>query len=751
MANHQDTVEQIKIATKGFEALLNNDLKTANTVLSANPDSPFALVGLGLSSFLAAILSREDDEVQRAVDVLTKAETIASAECNSKNSKGSTVYPPGTEYKLLVADASIAQALISLLSESYSQFIGAVWKLNKSYKTFSAVAKAVFPDGVDENDTLHAIVTKLNSHYLDKTTNPSPVPDSASSTSSSFFPWRKRVASPAPALKHAVSSPALSNLAHKHADAPSSSAPGSRVPSREDSAEDLVKAFEGKGTLAETGEYPTPLWEQDALNTLIVSGAALGSGMFGLIFSMLPPKARKLISWFGFSGSGRPAALKLLTVSAATGSDVHGYFASLTLITYYCFVLLMSGWQADEPYLIKQCEVVLNRIVERFPNGTLWILNRAKLARMKYDSDTAIHIIEVSLKNDSQFREADSLLVFELCWLYLCQARYLEAANEFEKMCEMNNWSHATYIAIAAGALVDMPEAERTPEIEKRIDALFNKLPTLFGQKRLFGDPPVTETFIARRLEQNKAKRARWIAAGRLSADSKVWEAIRISNAMELGLFWASFGGRSPAKGVHKQIAHLTSLSPTPKYSPTSPSSKLNSLAPPAPPASAPSSPRSAPFARLRSTSSSAGLRRTSSSTSMRQFTADDLDSLDEVAIRDLLLGALYTSIGDAASLTAAKSLLQEVIGNAPNIGEERWVVPFSMFHLSVALLKEAELKLTEVGANKLAVWKPTIEQVEKQLDAVFLVGEYDFKSRIEQRVLMLRDEVAQKKKRLGL
>ncbi|GAA5921664.1 hypothetical protein JCM1841_000901 [Sporobolomyces salmonicolor] len=750
MANGQATVDQIIVATKGFEALLNNDLKTANTILSANQDSAFSLVGLGLSSFLAAVLSREDDEVQRAVEVLTKAETIASAECNSKNPKGCTVYPPGTEYKLLVADASIAQALISLLSESYSQFIGAVWKLNKSYKTFSAVAKAVFPDGVDENETLHTIVTKLNNHYLEKTTNPSPAPDSVPSTPSSFFPWRKRVNTPTNTLKHAASSPALSALAHKHDDVPSSSTPGSRVPSRGDSPENLAKASVGKGVLAETGEYPTPLWEKDTLNTTIISGAALGSGMFGLIFSMLPPKARKLISWFGFSGSGRPAALKLLTVSAATGSDVHGYFATLTLLTYYCFVLLMSGWQADEQYLVKQCEVVLNRIVERFPNGTLWILNRAKLARMKYDSDTAIDIIEASLKNDSQFREADSLLVFELCWLYLCQARYLDAANEFEKMCEMNNWSHATYIAIAAGALVDMPQAERTPEIEKRIDALFTKLPSLFGQKRLFGDPPVTETFIARRLEQNKAKRARWIAAGRLPADAKVWEAIRISNAMELGLFWASFGGRSPAKCVLTQIAHLTAMSPLPKYSPTSPVLKLNSLAPPAPPASAPPSPRSAPFARLRSTSS-AGLRRTSSSTSMRQFTADDLDSLDEVAIRDLLLGALYTSIGDAASLSAAKSLLKEVIGNAPNISEERWVVPFSMFHLAVALLKEAELKMTEVGANELAIWRPTIDEVEKQLDAVFLVGEYDFKSRIEQRVLMLRDEVAQKKKMLRL
>jgi hypothetical protein len=36
------------------------------------------------------------------------------------------------------------------------------------------------------------------------------------------------------------------------------------------------------------------------------------------------PKLRKLIAWFGFSNSNRPVALKLLTVAASTGNDVHG-------------------------------------------------------------------------------------------------------------------------------------------------------------------------------------------------------------------------------------------------------------------------------------------------------------------------------------------------------------------------------------------------------------------------------------------
>lgn len=95
----------------------------------------------------------------------------------------------------------------------------------------------------------------------------------------------------------------------------------------------------------EQGSFPSPAWAGDPLTTLVISGAAFGYGLFGLIFSILPPKTRKLISWFGFSNSNRQAALKLLTVAASTGTDVHGYFASLSLLTFYCVVLL-----SESPY-----------------------------------------------------------------------------------------------------------------------------------------------------------------------------------------------------------------------------------------------------------------------------------------------------------------------------------------------------------------------------------------------------------------
>lgn len=75
----------------------------------------------------------------------------------------------------------------------------------------------------------------------------------------------------------------------------------------------------------------------------------------------------------------------------------------------------------------------------------------AKLCRMRHKTEEAIEIIEDALVKAPSFREADSLLVFELSWLHLSSSSYVKAADSFCRMCELNSWSHSTYLAIAAG------------------------------------------------------------------------------------------------------------------------------------------------------------------------------------------------------------------------------------------------------------------------------------------------------------
>ncbi|GAA5925138.1 uncharacterized protein JCM15063_004933 [Sporobolomyces koalae] len=722
MATRQEIVEQIEVATRGFDALLNNDVKQAEEILSANPESPFSRLGLGTAKFLAAALSREDDELQSAVDTLAEAEALATAELNAKRSIPS-IYPLDISYKLLCADCTIASALISILSETYSGFISGLWKMKKAHGGFTEVERAVFPDKFDSSDSLETIFTRLNNFYVARKADPTYQYPTTSSFGSSLLPWRRRKEKP---LQHSSSNPTLPTLsslreqgAQSSASAPQS--PNTSVPgSAQASVESLVTATE---TLQ---LHPKPLWEEDVIATMTIGGATLGAGLFGLITSMMPPKARKLMSWVGFGGTDREGALKLLTVSAAAGADVHSAFAALTLLTWYGLILLLSGWQANEKYMFDHCASMLDRVVSRFPNGTLWQLNRAKLARYQRRPDEAIDIIETALANGSSFREADSLLVFELSWLYLSKANYLKTADNFERMCTMNKWSLATYVAIAAGSLIEEINVRGAkPELVERVDALLVRLPTHFEQKRIFGEPPVTELFIARRLEAHKAKRERWIQAGRLSKDSKVWEVIKLTNAMELGIFWSTTGGRSPPEAVRQQIDHLSSFTPAPKYSPSNP----------------------AYSGRTPTISNSA-----STNTKIEFDTKNDLDSIDEIAIRDLLLGTLYLSLGDVESYEIAESYFQENIKNSGSIVDERWTIAFSLFQRAVVTLKRGDLEEKQRPvSDRRALWKPILSEAEKHLDGIATIAEFDFKNRLESRVLMLKNEITSKRKQVGL
>ena len=80
-------------------------------------------------------------------------------------------------------------------------------------------------------------------------------------------------------------------------------------------------------------------------------------------------------------------------------------------MTYHGVVLLLSGWQADERHILKQYRAIVEDIDSRYPTGSLWILNRAKILRMSYDSKGAIEVLQNGLKAEKKiFAQADTLV-----------------------------------------------------------------------------------------------------------------------------------------------------------------------------------------------------------------------------------------------------------------------------------------------------------------------------------------------------
>jgi tetratricopeptide (TPR) repeat protein len=113
---------------------------------------------------------------------------------------------------------------------------------------------------------------------------------------------------------------------------------------------------------------------------------------------------------------------------------------------------------------------------------------------MSGDPDGAIATLQAGLAPDrtSVFLQADSLLVFELAWVFLSQRRYEDAAKTFIKMTEINTWSHATYYFIAAGCHWSLGNYEKAQE-------LLEVTPAQIDKRKIGNKDLPTEVFIKKK------------------------------------------------------------------------------------------------------------------------------------------------------------------------------------------------------------------------------------------------------------
>ena len=118
----------------------------------------------------------------------------------------------------------------------------------------------------------------------------------------------------------------------------------------------------------------------------------------------------------------------------------------------------------------------------------------------------------------------------------------------------------------------------------------------------------------------------------------------------------------------------------------------------------------------------------------------DDLDTPDELALRDLLLGIAHRTV---QCFPEARQFLLHVTQREAGI-TGKWMVPVAMFELAILELQQQE---TNKESTKDA-WLKTLELattwLEKSLSA--LNSTVDMSSRLDTRITMLKDEIATKK-----
>ncbi|KAG8972041.1 hypothetical protein FRC05_010454 [Tulasnella sp. 425] len=680
--NHATAKEDLQDANKGFDAVFGDDIVKAREILSAK-SSAFHQLGLGVVTFLQAALGLEDALMVDASKALTDAEaTTSQALKASKSHKSLTRFPTGMEWEVLHADTVILLGLTQALSESYMGYLKCLYSLNSAHGAFTKLYKRVFPNGLENYSGPSVLSVK---------------PSSSSLTVNSIAPPQ--------------SSRGLLSRLTSSAPASASSTPA------------------GSGTVTPAGFEP-----EGALEELIFFGVAFGFGLFNLVFSLLPAKVKfvRLVGFFGYQ-SDRRLGLQALYV-AATGKDIHSNFAAsvvpcyganlLTILTYEGLKLLLAGYQVNEKELIERLSRMLDSLEERFPHGSLWLLNRAKLLRYQTKPEEAIEVLLKGLgpSRPVKFKQADALLNFELAWDLLSVRRYQESCEAWLRMLDLNTWSHATYTYMAAGCCL----ALKTEEGLSRAQELFDKLPTLLSKKRPGGQDLPTEVYIQKKSglvdiaeDSNldraflvtfwKAKMARWNSSG--SRLTHYAQCVRINPAEELGVFWNTHG-RIPRPIASAHVAEFTKLTPMPAGCDTD-------------------EPTDWPASSL------AGVR-------------NDLDTEDELQFRNLLLGITNRALGEFND--ARRLLLLAASGKETEL-TGTWMIP--MAHFEVAVLAMLEVRVLErespSDTSLKSKWTTAIDDAAKHLDeAAARLGETDLSSRLESRIAMLRDELHLKKATLG-
>ncbi|KAF8638147.1 hypothetical protein AX17_002420 [Amanita inopinata Kibby_2008] len=686
-----DEMANLKSATTGFDHVFSNDIAQARQVF-ASKDDPFHLLGLGACAFLEAALGMESVLMEEASRCLAASEAGSKKQLREIKYKQTSRFPPGLEWEILLADATVLSGLTHALSESYMGYIQCLYALNSAHSKFARLYKTVFPHGLDGHDT--------PTHLREPSSNIS-----------------------------------------LHSAPPT---PRSGLFGR------LTGSIGPSGAL--TPNIPPVIRPEGPVEELIVAGTAFGYGLFNLVFSLLPKKVQRMVGFFGFKYD-RKLALHALSVAAAK-SDSHSVFAGLVLMSYWNIVLFMSGWQGNREKLMKEYRAINEPILARYPTGSLWSLNRAKILRLSNDPEGAIAVLQEGIRPGRVhlFKQADTLLVFELAWTLLGQQRYQEAAEMFQKMKEMNSWSHATYHFISAGCYISVGNLDKAQE-------LFDAIPDLIG-KKVAGRSPPTEVFVKTKIEFYKEKQRR-----RGGSEARFVEAIKISPAEEIGIFWNNHAHVSPSI-ARDRINKFLNLSP-PIVSPPSRVSSVHTDSP------SPSTGSNSVPAAITNAAPEAPV---------------DLDTPDELAIRSLLLGINYRTAGDYAT---AHHYLTDAHAQRANINTNTWVAGISMFELAVLDLRELDAKMSEqpssdgMGDGILAAavttaledlklkeggdvgdsgtgqsltlqqqeWANVLKAAEEKLDQALAWSpqSVDLSSRLDSRISMLKEEIATKREMLGI
>ncbi|CAM0139634.1 unnamed protein product [Umbelopsis sp. WA50703] len=282
-----------------------------------------------------------------------------------------------------------------------------------------------------------------------------------------------------------------------------------------------------------------------AMEKVLKSGVFFGVGLFALIFSLLPPKASRLLNTLGFHSS-RPFALHLLQNSYAS-CGLYSTLSSLTLLAYYTNLSLFLHPQLL-PYSLRfrDIRIMLDNMKEKYPSGRIWMLVDGKLCKIEGFTRRGVETLRDARRREGVSRATNSasmaifpekvgkvtgqvdgtprsrmqqesmnggmaqlqaLAVYEMGWGQIWLGDYFQASETFFRLEGMNNWSRAFYHYIATCCMFADEEYDKAA-IE------YMQIPDILRRQEKFGGRLLPDEMFAARKIQGWKKKAEVLKAG---------------------------------------------------------------------------------------------------------------------------------------------------------------------------------------------------------------------------------------------
>lgn len=230
-----------------------------------------------------------------------------------------------------------------------------------------------------------------------------------------------------------------------------------------------------------------------------------GYGMISLIISITPPAVSRILSVIGFKGSKVQALEDLWAVADAP--NILGAMALLGLLSYHVAIAASCDIMPDETVQNKRLSDVLDATIARYPNSTIFKLQKAKLLGQIGNLQTSITLLE-TITADSQLKQVRTLKLYDLGFAYIATQQWEKAIDRFTSIESKDIWSKAVFHYIVGSCFVELYRDTGDTVFADQAQIHLQEAPGEAGKKKVMGKELSLEVYIKRKVSKWRVRAA---------------------------------------------------------------------------------------------------------------------------------------------------------------------------------------------------------------------------------------------------